>query len=173
MLTGKKVEVFARNSQGLHVLKEMQWGFVPPYISMPELFEGKCFHARVETANDKSYFTDAWRRKWRCIFPMEAFHQKVKGKSDLFGTSVRNAKLAIRRADGLPLGVAGLYSAIKTDNGLFLSAAMLTRDPGPQMAKIHDREPVVIDPADFAAWLDGADNLNLKPLGRTMPLLIS
>ena len=67
----------------------------------------------------------------------------------------------VERADGQPMGIAGIYNAIQTPEGLLLSTAMLTRAPGAAMAKIHDREPVVIEPADYAAWLDGADGLDL------------
>ena len=162
MLTARKVEVYARSSEGLHVLKEMRWGLIPPaYAPAPELYDGSTFHARMETVHEKPAFRESWRKKWRCLFPMKAFHQKVKTGSDLFGGSVRKGRAAITRADGQPLGIAGIYNAIKTTDGLILSAAMLTREPGPLMAKIHDREPVVIDPTDFAAWLDGSDDLDL------------
>lgn len=163
MLAGKKVDLLARNSQGLHVPKEMEWGLIPPrYNAAPELCDKRLFHARIETAHQLESFRELWRRKWRCLFPMDAFHQKVKAGSDLFGKGAKGAKLAISRTDGLPLGVAGIYNAIKTDKGLLLTAAMLTRDPGPRMAQIHDREPVVVEPKDFAAWLDGADTLDLR-----------
>ena len=163
MLAGKKVDLLARNSQGLHIPKEMEWGLIPPrYNAAPELCDKRLFHARIETAHQLESFRELWRRKWRCLFPMDAFHQKVKAGSDLFGKGTKGAKLAITRTDGLPLGVAGIYNAIKTDKGLLLTAAMLTRDPGARMAQIHDREPVVVEPKDFAAWLDGADNLDLR-----------
>lgn len=162
MLTGKKVDLLARNSKGLHVLQEMEWGLIPPrFAPCPELCDKRLFHARLETAHELESFRDPWRRKWRCLFPMEAFHQKVQAGSALFGKRTKGAKLAITRTDGLPLGVAGIYNAIRTENGLLLTAAMLTRDPGRRMAEIHDREPVVVEPADFAGWLDGADNLDL------------
>lgn len=163
MLAGKKVDLLARNSQGHHVLKEMEWGLIAPRFSAaPELCDKRLFHARIETAHQLESFSEPWRRKWRCLFPMNAFHQKVKPGSELFGKGTKGARLAITRTDKLPLGVAGIYNAIKTENGLLLTAAMLTRDPGPRMAQIHDREPVVVEPKDFATWLDGADNLDLQ-----------
>jgi putative SOS response-associated peptidase YedK len=30
------------------------------------------------------------------------------------------------------------------------------------MAQIHDREPVVVEPKDFAAWLDGSERLDVQ-----------
>jgi putative SOS response-associated peptidase YedK len=29
------------------------------------------------------------------------------------------------------------------------------------MARFHDREPVILDPEDWQAWLDGTDDLDL------------
>lgn len=163
MLTGKTVEVYARNSEGLHVQKTVRWGLIPTlYAAAPELFDGATTHARLETVHEKPYFAECWRKKWRCLFPVNSFQQKVAAGNDLFGDGKRASKVVITRADGRPLGIAGIYNAIQTPDGLLISAAMLTREPGLLMSKIHDREPVVIEPEAFAAWLDGADDLDLQ-----------
>ena len=162
MFKGKMVTVFARNAAGFHVPKEMRWGLIPTqYAAAPELFEGSTTHARLETVDKKPYFADCWRKKRRCLFAVESFKQKVPAGSDLFGGGQRATEAVIQRSDGQPLGIAGIYNAIHTPEGLLLSAAMLTREPGPAMAKIHDREPAVIEPDQFAAWLDGSDALDL------------
>ena len=162
MLKGKTVKVFARNAAGFHVEKEMRWGLIPTqYAVAPELFEGSTTHARLETVHEKPYFADCWRKKRRCLFPVQSFKQKVPAGSDLFGNGKRATNAVITRADGQPLGIAGIYNAIETPEGLLLSAAMLTREPGSAMARLHDREPVVLEPENFAAWLDGSDDLDL------------
>ena len=162
MFAAKTVQVWARNQAGEHVLKPMRWGLIPPSHSLaPELYEGQTFHARLETVHEKPAYREAWAKKRRCLFPMVNFQQKVKDGSDLFGKTSKPIKLSIVRADDRPMGVAGIYSAIKTPTELILSVAMLTRAPGPRMFKIHEREPVVIEPEHFAAWLDGADTLDL------------
>jgi putative SOS response-associated peptidase YedK len=162
MLKTKEVEVFVRNRDGFHVQKEMRWGLIPTACAVaPELFDGSTTHARLETVHEKPAFADCWRKKWRCLFPVQNFHQKVTGASDLFTTGKGKGEVIITRADRQPMGIAGIYNAIKTDDGLLLSAAMLTREPGPEMEKFHDREPVIIEPGDFAAWLDGSDGLDL------------
>lgn len=163
MFAAKTVEVWARNQAGEHVLKPMRWGLIPPSHAMaPELYDGQTFHARLETVHEKPAYSEAWAKKRRCLFPMVNFQQKVKADSDLFGRTSKQVKLNITRADDKPLGVAGIYSAIKTPTGLILSVAMLTRAPGPRMLKIHEREPVVIEPEQFIPWLDGADYIDLS-----------
>ncbi|MBP2159114.1 MULTISPECIES: SOS response-associated peptidase [Asticcacaulis] len=162
MLAARTVQVYARNQAGEHVLKEMRWGLIPPsHVLAPELYDGNTFHARLETVHEKPAYREAWLKKRRCLFPMAHFQQKVKAGSDLFGRTDKTVKLNITRADDRPMGVAGIYSAIKTPAGLVLSVAMLTRAPGPRMLKIHDREPVVIEPEQFSAWLDGEDDIGL------------
>ncbi|MFT4077506.1 MAG: SOS response-associated peptidase family protein [Asticcacaulis sp.] len=162
MLKGKTVQVYVRNRKGLHELKEMRWGLIPTsYAAAPELFDGSTTHARLETVAEKPSFADCWRKKWRCLFPVANIKQTIAAGSDLFGCGKGKRNAVITRADGQPIGIAGIYNAIQTPEGLLLSAAMLTREPGPAMAQIHDREPVVIEPEDFAAWLDGSDQLDL------------
>jgi putative SOS response-associated peptidase YedK len=163
MFKGKSVQVYVRNREGFHVMKEMRWGLIPSqYAAAPELFDGATTHARLETVAEKPSFADCWRKKWRCLFPVAEFKQNVSSASDLLGGAKGKRKAVITRADGQPMGIAGIYNAIQSPEGLLLSAAMLTREPGPAMAKIHDREPVVIEPADYAAWLDGSDALDLR-----------
>ncbi|WP_157405676.1 SOS response-associated peptidase [Asticcacaulis benevestitus] len=162
MLKTRSVKVWARNSQGIHELKDMQWRLIPAsYAAVPELYDGNTTHARLETVHEKPAFADCWRRKWRCLFPMTSFSQTVKAGTSPFGVGRRSGKVAISRSDGQPLGVAGIYNAIKTSDGTILSAAMLTRQAGPQMAQFHDREPLIIEPGDFIDWLDGSDALDL------------
>lgn len=162
LFKSKTAQVWVRNRAGVHVLKDMRWGLIPTqYAAAPELFDGKTTHARLETVSVKPYFADCWAKKWRCLFMVADFVQTVSTTNDVFGKGKGRHKAIITRADGQPLGIAGLYNAIKSPDGLLLSAAMLTREPGPAMAKMHDREPVVIEPKDFQAWLDGSDELDL------------
>lgn len=35
-----------------------------------------------------------------------------------------------------------------------MTFSILTTEPNPLMARIHDRLPVIIRPGDYAAWLD-------------------
>lgn len=163
MFKGKSAQVFVRNREGFHVQKDMRWGLIPTaYAAAPELFDGATTHARLETVAEKPAFADCWRKKWRCLFAVDHFRQTVSAGHDLSGGGKGKRNVLITRADRRPLGIAGIYNAFQTPHGLLLSAAMLTRAPGPAMARIHEREPVVIEPENFAAWLDGSDGLDLS-----------
>ena len=49
------------------------------------------------------------------------------------------------------LGIAGL---LRTDEAVGEAFTMLTTEPGPDVAPYHNRQIVVLPPAEFARWLD-------------------
>jgi putative SOS response-associated peptidase YedK len=64
----------------------------------------------------------------------------------------------IRRKDGAPMGLAGLWETWTdpaTDE-VVTTCTILTCEPNALMAELHDRMPVILDPADYGAWLDPA-----------------
>ncbi len=68
----------------------------------------------------------------------------------------------ITRADGAPMAMAGLWQRW----GDLVSCAVVSTEAGPGMAGIHDREPVILDPADWPLWLGEAGHgaaLLMKP----------
>jgi len=50
---------------------------------------------------------------------------------------------------------AGLWRPTSTGGEAF---TLLTTDPSPDVAPIHDRQMVVLDRADWSAWLEQTDN---------------
>ena len=80
----------------------------------------RCYNARSETAATKPSFRDAWRHGQRCIIPVEAFYEPD-------WRSGKAVPTRIVRADGQPIGLAGLWSRWKSPAGEVLySYAMLT-----------------------------------------------
>ena len=160
------VPVFARNSQGETVLKEMRWGLVPGYFTgHTNDWRAATVHARLETVTSTSSYESAWAKKRRVIFPMSRFYEKADGLAKRIGMKPGNIRIAVTRTDDLPLAVAGIYDFARTIDGPCLSAAMLTRAPGEHMGQYHEREPVVLAPEDWAAWLAGSDDIDLaRPL---------
>ena len=61
----------------------------------------------------------------------------------------------IRRIDGAPMGLAGLYETCVDPNGGELdTACIVTTAANALMAPIHDRMPAMIPPELFSRWLD-------------------
>jgi putative SOS response-associated peptidase YedK len=115
----------------------------------------RTYNARSETAAEKPSFRDAWRHGRRCIVPAESiFEPNWEG-----GKAVR---WRIRRRDGAPMGLAGLWAFWSGPDGReLLSFTMLTvnADGHPLMQRFHKpddekRMVVVLDEADYDRWLD-------------------
>ena len=72
----------------------------------------------------------------------------------------------IHRKDGRPLGLAAIWEPAGT--GEAASCVILTTEPNELLRPIHDRMPVIVDPADYDRWLDpgSGDPDALSPLMR-------
>jgi putative SOS response-associated peptidase YedK len=115
----------------------------------------KTYNARTETVAEKPSFRDAWRFGRRCIIPAESFFEPnwESGKA---------VRWRIRRKDGAPLGIAGLWAFHARPDGTdLLSFTMLTVNADGHEVMKHFHKPddekrmiVVLDEADYDRWLD-------------------
>ena len=125
-------------------LRSMRWGFIPSWYKAPN--DGPLIiNARSDTVATKPAFREAIRTQ-RCILAASGFYEWLSGPD--------GARLPcyITRRDGQPLAFAALWQrALEID-----SVAMVTTTAGDTMADIHDREPVVLEPADWPLWLGEA-----------------
>lgn len=112
------------------------------------------YNARSETAAAKPSFRDAWRRNQHCIVPADAFFEPD-------WRSGRALPACIARADGAPMGLAGLWSRWTSPAGVAVySYTLLTinADAHPLLRLFHkpgdEKRMVVILPDDsYDAWL--------------------
>lgn len=126
-------------------LVSMRWGLVPSWAA-DEKVGNKHINARAETAAGKGPFRAAFARQ-RCLVPASGFYEWPKGAK---GAN----PFHIHAPDGRLLAFAGLWESWRRPDGRALhSFAILTRDAGPEVARVHDRMPVVVPSGDFAAWL--------------------
>lgn len=131
-----------------------QFGLMPFWSKDPTLAR-RTYNARSETADTKPSFRDAWRRGQRCIIPAECLYlpHYEHGKA---------TRWQVTRADGAPLGIAGLWSLGWSHNGAPVpSFAMLTvsADDHPLMRRFHKPEDekrmaVILDESDYETWLN-------------------
>ncbi|MDF1523433.1 MAG: SOS response-associated peptidase, partial [Trueperaceae bacterium] len=121
-------------------------GLVPRWVKEPKAFKALLFNARSETIAEKPSFRDA-ARSARCAVPASGFYEWTVGEDG------RKRPWYVHRRDGAPMVFAGLY-AVRDAGEPAVSATILTTDPNPTMAALHDRMPVLLDPAELARWLD-------------------
>jgi putative SOS response-associated peptidase YedK len=120
-------------------------------------------NVRSETAARTPAFRDAFARQ-RCLVPATGFYEWQRE------ASARPRPWLFRLQSGRVFAFAGLWqpATIPGSNG---GCAILTTAPNDLARRIHDRMPAILDPADYAAWLDPAPTAprKLQPLLRPFP----
>lgn len=149
------VEFVTAGENGDHRLHEGRWGLVPFWAK--EMLKATTFNARIETADTTAMFRDAWKSR-RCLIPADGFYEWTKnaedgGKDPWF----------IHLPDQRPFSFAGLWA--RNDKLGIESCTIVTTAAAEPMVKLHDRQPVILDPAVYDYWLDPATPAaELKPL---------
>lgn len=147
------------------------FGMVPHWAQDLTLAR-RTYNARSETVAEKPSFRDAWRKARHCIIPAQAFYEPD-------WRSGKAVPTRISRADGEPMGIAGLWDAWRGPDGQWIqSYTMLTinADEHPLMKLMHKptdekRMVVVLPEAAYDGWLDARPEqsrefLNLYPADR-------
>lgn len=126
-----------------------------PHWAKDETVARRTYNARTETVAEKPSFRDAWRLGRRCIIPVDAFYEPDWRTGKAVATR-------IARADGEPMGIAGIWTGWKSPTGEILrSFSMLTinAEAHPLMRLFHkaddEKRMVVILPKErYQDWLE-------------------
>jgi putative SOS response-associated peptidase YedK len=137
----------------------MHWGLVPSWAKDASI-GSRMINARSETASEKPSFRKAWVDR-RCIVPASGFFEWKR-------EAERKQPYLVRRNDGRPMGLAGLWECWRGPDGMELeSVAVLTTAPNRFMKSIHDRMPVILESDDWTPWLDdGEDGTKIDRIDR-------
>lgn len=92
----------------------------------------------------------------RCLIPADGFYEFTASKNA--GARRKDKWLFTSKHSDL-FAIAGIWRA-KAAEGQD-AWTMLTCNPGPDIAPYHDRQVVVLDPARWSAWLEGANEPDL------------
>lgn len=144
------IHVVAMDERRRRVLKLMRWGFIPSWAKkdyLERMGSKPLINARAETAAEKPTFRNALKRR-RCLIPADGFYEWK-------GAAGARAPYCIRRADDGLFAFGGIWeTAVDPDGGEIDTTAILTVGAGPDVAPLHDREPIVIDRTAYADWLE-------------------
>lgn len=127
--------------------RERAWSLVPAWADSPRL-PYSTFNARAESIESKPAFRSAWRKSQRCIVPVSAYFEwpvvdSVKRCHRIFN------------AGGEPLLLAGLWD-VWQGKTVHESFTVLTSSPIKSIDWVHHRMPLVLDPENRSAWLEGS-----------------
>lgn len=142
------------DSESARVLDGARWGLIPPWWKKDEA-PTHSFNARSEEAAQKPMWRHAMRHA-RCLLPARGWYE-WSASEQVRGASGRMVKQPwfIHAQDAPVLAFAGLWSLWEHGGDhAVLSCAILTRVASSEVASIHDRMPVVLEPEQHASWLN-------------------
>lgn len=139
---------------GGQVVREGRWWLVPWWAK--EMPKAAMFNARIETADTSGAFKDAWKST-RCLIPADGFYEWTKaedgGKDPWF----------IHLPEAQPFSFAGLW-AHNSKLGI-TSCTIITMPAAAPITELHDRQPAILAPVAYDAWLDpSTPAAEIKPL---------
>lgn len=137
--------VIAPSATGGKTVFPMVWGYHIDGIPHPVV------NARVESAKDKKSFSTDWQ-KHRCIIPASYYFEWEHIKRP-DGKVKTGQKYAIQPKGADVTWLAGLYR-IEEERGLYYPVfTVLTKAPTEQLARIHDRMPVILPEDAIHDWI--------------------
>ena len=125
-----------------------------PHWAKDEKLARHTYNARSESVHEKPSFRDAWKRAQHCVIPADAIFEPD-------WRSGRAVATRIARADGAPMGIAGLWSCWRAPGGEQVhSYTMLTinADEHALMRNFHrpndeKRMVVILAEGSYDDWL--------------------
>jgi putative SOS response-associated peptidase YedK len=156
---------------GRRELTSLRWGLIPSWSKGPDN-RYSMINARVETVASKPAYRNAFKRR-RCVIPAEGFYewQAAAHETRQKGSQAKQP-FFIHRKDHAPILLAGLWEIWRPEEGEPVhSCTIVVTDANDAIAAVHDRMPVVLEPAVMDRWLDPehADAEDLLSLLRPSP----
>ncbi len=141
----QQVPAVRLSADGQRELAWLRWGLVPSWADDPTI-GNQLINARSETVATKPAFREAFRKR-RCLIPADGFFEwKKQGRA--------KQPFYIQLASQQPFAFAGLWEHWQRGELLIESCTILTTTANPLLKPLHERMPVMLEPRQFAAWLE-------------------
>jgi putative SOS response-associated peptidase YedK len=122
-----------------------KWGLIPSWAK-DEKIAGSLTNARAETVMEKPAFRTAFRKR-RCWVPADGFYEWKK-------TPIGKQPYRFTMKDESLFFFAGLWEIWRNTEGKDVrTVTLITTEPNEVTQFVHDRMPVILAPANRAAWL--------------------
>ena len=140
-------------------LRLARWGLVPSWAKDPSI-GSRMINARAETVTTKPAFARAMAVR-RALLPADGYYEWQPAPA---GAPTKTKQpFYLHAADGSALAMAGLYEFWKDptrdddDRDRWLvTATVITTTAVDELGHIHDRQPIMLLPDAWDAWLDPA-----------------
>ncbi|EED17866.1 DUF159 domain protein [Talaromyces stipitatus ATCC 10500] len=137
-------------------LQKMRWGLIPFWTKRQPDYGSmmRTINCRADSLAENKGMWTSMKRKKRCVIICQGFYEWLKkgpgGKEKV--------PHFIKRKDGDLMYFAGLWDCVQYEdsNEKLYTYTIITTDSNPYLKFLHDRMPVILDPAskEMQAWLD-------------------
>jgi putative SOS response-associated peptidase YedK len=136
--------VILTNQSGEREIEFMRWGFKTP--------DKLLFNARSEGITTMNFWKDSFSKR-RCLVPADSFYEWEKLRSG------NKPKYEFSVPGRVPFGMAGVWSIWKNPKTgeREPTFAILTGEANGVMRPVHDRQPTILEPRDYAEWLSASE----------------
>lgn len=147
--------------EGVRQLRLLSWGLVPAWAKDAR-GGARMINARAETLLTKPAYRTAARTR-RALVPAHGWYEwQVSPSATTAAGKPRKQPFFTTRADSAPLAMAGIYEFWKDPSvgpddeqtPWVVTFAIITTAAEPGLDRIHDRQPLVLDPQQWDRWLD-------------------
>jgi putative SOS response-associated peptidase YedK len=143
---GQNVPII-RNAGHCNELLLARWGLVPHWSREPGT-KYSTINARAETVAEKPSYRDAFKQK-RCLIPANGFYEWRRDGD-------KKTPHHIHAPDNSLLAFAGLWDHWEKQGEGFDSCSIIVTAASRAMQPIHERMPVILNPAQYSTWLNPA-----------------
>ena len=128
----------------------LRWGLIPSWAKDKKI-GASLINARADTVAVKAAFRAAFKRR-RCLILADGFYEWRRGEK-----KTAKQPFHIRLGDGRPFAIAGLWETWSNEQPAIESCTIITTEANDVVGQVHHRMPVILDPRDYARWLDPAN----------------
>lgn len=127
-------------------LAMLRWGLVP-FWAKDISIGARMINARAESVRSKPAFREAFRRR-RCLIVADGFYEWRKENAG------RKQPYYITREGNAPFAFAGLWETWGPEGSEALeTCTIITTQASEAIGWIHERMPVMLEPAEFESWI--------------------
>ncbi len=120
-----------------------RWWLVPFFAET--LPKNAMFNARIETVDTSGAFREGFKSR-RCLIPADGYFEWTKGEDG------GKDPWLLQMPAGAGFSFAGIWA--RNDKLGVTSCTIITAPAVPEIAHIHTRMPVILNPDAYSAWLD-------------------
>jgi len=148
---GTRIPLIRITAENGAELTELKWGLLPYWSKEPKI-AFNTINAMAETVETKASYRVPFKKR-RCLIPADGWYEWQATKSG-------KQKWWFRLADDSDVYFAGLWDRWHRGDEVIDTCTIIVTDAAASISHIHDRMPVIVEPADFRFWLDpGIDNV--------------